>query len=284
MPGPGTVPRTLYRHSRALRAAYLERRFRTRIGFDAQAPELLLSPHLDDAVLDCWSVLSDERELNVVNIFAGIPAPGPLTLWDAITGAADSPSRARERIAEDAVALAEARRQPLNLTLLDAQYRKPPPALQLEDLDLAIAAHVRSASRVYVPAGIGAHPDHQLTRRYGRMLARAGLPVTLYAELPYCVFHGWPYWVDGREPDPKRDVDAFWESFLGDVPEMPALRGAHVERLDDAGAAAKLAAMRCYATQLPALDYGARGLLADPEIHRFEVRWELRAAGRSPTA
>ena len=94
MPGPGTVPRTLYRHSRALRAAYLERRFRTRIGFDAQAPELLLSPHLDDAVLDCWSVLSDERELNVVNIFAGIPAPGPLTLWDAITGAADSPSRA----------------------------------------------------------------------------------------------------------------------------------------------------------------------------------------------
>jgi hypothetical protein len=59
---------------------------------------------------------------------------------------------------------------------------------------------------------------------------------------------------------------------------MPALRSAHVERLDDAAAAAKLEAMRCYATQLPALEYGARGLLADAEIHRDEVRWELAPA------
>jgi hypothetical protein len=275
MPHLGSLPRRLYQRSRALRSSYAERRFRTRLRFDPEAPELLLSPHWDDAVLDCWSLLSAERELRVVNLFAGIPAPGRLTLWDAITGATDSAAQARARIPEDARALACAAREPLNLPLLDAQYRQPPPALQLEDLDLAIAAHVHSASRVYVPAGIGAHPDHLLTRRYGRMLLRAGLAVTLYAELPYCVFHGWPHWVDGREPEPNRNVDAFWTSFLADVPELAALRSAHVERLDGQAAAAKLAAMRCYVTQLPALDYGARGLLSDPEIHRYEVRWDL---------
>ena len=56
---------------------------------------------------------------------------------------------------------------------------------------------------------------------------------------------------------------------------MPVLRSARVERLDDQRAAAKLEAMRCYATQLPALDYGAGGVLVDPAIHRFEVSWEL---------
>ena len=40
---------------------------------------------------------------------------------------------------------------------------------------------------------------------------------------------------------------------------------------------AKLAAMRCYATQMPALSYGGRGLLEDPEIHRYEVFWDLPA-------
>ena len=111
------------------------------------------------------------------------------------------------------------------------------------------------------------------------MLSRAGIPVSLYAELPYCILHGWPSWVDGREPEDNRNVDAYWRQFLGGVPEMPPLRSAHVERLDDTSAAAKLASMRCYATQLPCLDYGARKLLADPEIHRFEVSWELRRGG-----
>ncbi len=39
--------------------------------------------------------------------------------------------------------------------------------------------------------------------------------------------------------------------------------------------------MRCYATQYACLSYGGRGLLEDPRIHGFEVRWELTAP---PTA
>jgi LmbE family N-acetylglucosaminyl deacetylase len=259
------------------REAYRERRFRSRLRMDPRAPELLLSPHLDDAVLDCWGLLGSERELRVVNLFTGAPAAGRLAPWDAITGARDSAERVRERAAEDALALGRAGRRPVNLPFLDAQYRRPPPAPSLEELDLALSSVVQSASRIHVPAGLGEHPDHLLARRYGRMLLRAGIPVHVYAELPYCVRHGWPSWVDGREPDPHRDVDAFWRSSLERVAEMPPLRSAHVERLDDEAASAKLAAMSCYATQMPCLDYGASGVLADPAIHRFEVSWELRS-------
>ena len=272
------VPRATWRRYLALLETHRERRFRTRLRFDPRAPELLLSPHWDDAVLDCWSVLTGERQVIVVNLFAGVPPPGRLAPWDAITGATDSTVRARERIAEDASALARAGRTPVNLPFLDAQYRVGSGAPDLEEIDRALRAAVPVVSRVYVPAGVGGHVDHLLARRYGRMLLRAGLPVTLYADLPYCVLHGWPHWVDGTELDPHRDVDAFWMEFLKGVPELRALRGgAHVERLDDVAAAAKLEAMRSYETQFPGLDYGAGRLLSDPAIHRFEVRWELSA-------
>jgi hypothetical protein len=267
------LPRGLYRRSRARSRSREENRFQSRLHVDPAAPELVLSPHWDDAVLDCWSLLAGERRLRVVNLFAGVPAPGTHGVWEEIMGVSDSAARTRERIAEDARALALAGREPCNLPLLDDRYRRPTGSvLDLNDLDRALTAEVQSASHVYVPAGIGAHPDHLLARRYGRMLLRHGMPVTLYAELPYCIFHGWPSWVDGREPAPNRNVDAYWQSFLRDVPEMPALHSAAVERLDDATASTKCKALQCYETSL---NYGARRLLETPEFHRFEVRWEL---------
>jgi len=268
---------------RARRVAQEENRFQPSLRTDPHAPELVLSPHWDDAVLDCWSLLSGDRELNVVNVFAGTPPAGRLTLWDAVTGATDSAQRTAERASEDAVALARAGRTPRNLPFFDAQYRTPP-GPSLERIDSAVSAEVDGASRVYVPAGLGSHPDHLLVRRYGRMLWRAGMPVTLYADLPYCVQHGWPHWVEGREPEQNRNIDAFWQSYLEDVPEMPPLRSAHIERLDEPTASAKLEAMICYRTQFPALDGGAKQLLSDPAIHGFEVRWELvRDGGERPT-
>jgi hypothetical protein len=274
------LPRKLYRRSQTMGQAREERRFSSGLRSDPAAPALVLSPHWDDAVLDCWSVLSGGGEVTVVNLFAGIPAPGRVTVWDEITGAGDSTERAHERIAEDARALTLASRKPLNLPLLDAQYRPGVAAPSLKELDRAVCAEVASASRVYAPAGIGAHADHVLARRYGRMLLRGGMPVTLYAELPYCIFHGWPPWVDGREPEPNRNVDAYWRSFLGGVPEMPPLSSGEVVRLDAREAAAKLEAMRSYKHSL---NLAVRQMLADPAMHGFEVRWELRAPsqGRS---
>jgi hypothetical protein len=284
----GRLPRRAYRRIKERRSAREEARFDTRLRFDAAAPELLLSPHWDDAVLDCWALLSSPRELQVVNVFAGIPAPGSVAIWDAITGAADSAARARERVEEDATALRRAGREPVGLALLDAQYRVGAPEPGLQQLDQALCDALaggvaRDGERpalatagVYVPAAIGGHADHLLVRRYGRMLARAGIPVTLYADLPYCVLHGWPSWVDGRARDPHRNVDAFWLSFLQQVPELAELQAADVERLDAERAAHKLEAMQTYATQFPCLNYGGC-VLEDPAIHGFEVRWPLRS-------
>ena len=275
----GTLPRRLHRRLRSIRTAREERGFAPALRADPGAAALVFSPHLDDAVLDCFSVLAGGGEATVVNLFAGVPSGIGVTLWDSITGARDSAERVRERIAEDRAALAVAGRAPVNLEFLDHQYRRSPePGLKL--LDAAISSAAPAASRVFAPAGIGSHPDHRLARRYARLLARAGVPVTLYAELPYCVMHGWPEWVDGREPDPCRNVDAFWTSFFAGVPELGDVRSARVERLDDARAAAKLKAMRTYATQYAALGYGARGLLDDPEIHRYEVFWDLGSDAR----
>jgi hypothetical protein len=269
-----SLKRALYRRLLSRRVAAKDSRFHTSLQTDPGAPPLLLSPHWDDAVLDCWKLLSSDQQLNVVNVFAGTPAAGRMTLWDSITGAVDSAERTHERKAEDALALARAKRKPLNLPFLDSQYRtRPGPTLQA--LDRTLCSQVPSASRVYVPAGLGSHPDHLMVRRYGRTLARAGMPVTLYADLPYCVAHGWPHWVQGGEPEPNRNVDAFWSSFLEGVSEMPPLRSAHVERLDEQTASAKLAAMVCYRTQFPALDGGSKRMLSDPAIHGFEVHWDL---------
>src|SRR5205823_13422651 len=112
-------------------------------------------------------------------------------------------------------------REPLSLGLLDAQYRIGSPEPGLQQLDRALCEALRGAdsgearatARIYVPAAIGGHADHLLVRRYGHMLTRAGIPVTLYADLPYCVLHGWPPWVDGGGEDAHRNVDAFWHSF-----------------------------------------------------------------------
>lgn len=271
--GLPALPRGLHRRLRARAAGAVERDFQPSLRVLAQAPELLLSPHWDDAALDCWSLLSDERELNVVNVFAGIPQDGGAGAWETVLGVRDQAERARQRMAEDARALALAGRTAVNLALLDVSFRRASKLdMTLEQLDRALVAAVPSASHVYVPAGIGGHADHLLTRRYGRMLARMGMPVSVYAELPYCVLHGWPAWVDGREPSPKRDVDAYWQSFLGALPELGPLRSAEVVRLDERDSDSKRRAVEGYEASL---SYAFRQMLADPAFHGFEVRWRL---------
>jgi hypothetical protein len=263
----------------SLRAAREERHLLSALSWDPTAPALLLSPHWDDAVLSCWSLLSGAGELAVANVFAGVPPPGRSTVWTEVLRARDTAERARWRMAEDAQALARAGREPINLPLLEARPQGASRVSGLEEIDRALCAVLTSASHVYVPAGIGSHVDHLLTRRYGQALARHGVPVSLYAELPYCVFHGWPRWIAPQQPGSERDVDAYWRSCLAGVAEMPPLREAHVLRLDAERARDKAAAIECYQASL---NESVRRLLADPAFHAIEVRWALGAGAGEP--
>jgi LmbE family N-acetylglucosaminyl deacetylase len=244
----------------------LERGFTPRLRHDGAAPPLVLSPHLDDAVIDCWSVLTAPGELNVVNVFAGVPPAGSATHWDRIVGARDSAELMQSRIEEDRAALAHAERTPVNLGFLEHQQREDRRPPRLGAIDDALAEAVPAASRLYAPAALGTqHPDHLRIRDYALACAAAGLPVELYADVPYAVVYGWPHWVTGDVRDPHLDVDAYWGE--------PPAGEPRVVRLDDAQAAAKLDAMRAYTTQFPSLDRGPIGLLSNPKVHRFEVYW-----------
>ena len=77
----------------------------------AARPAVILSPHLDDAVLSCWHLLSGPGDVSVINVFAGSPPPGSgASWWDRLSGATDSAARMAERLAEDREAFAIAGR------------------------------------------------------------------------------------------------------------------------------------------------------------------------------
>jgi LmbE family N-acetylglucosaminyl deacetylase len=250
------------------------RRFETSLRRDPSGPLVVLSPHLDDAVLDCWSVLTGPGEVQVVNVFALAPPPGTSTDWDRIVGVPDSEALFAARIEEDAEALALAGRTAHNLPFLEIQYRRGKPFPSWADIDREIAGRVPAAARVLAPMTIGTvHPDHALLRAYALELALQGHDVSLYADVPYSTVYGWPAWVTGSDPDPHLDVDAYWAPSFDGAPVAP--REGRVTRLDDEVAARKLEAMRAYRTQFPSLDRGPIGNVSNPEVHRYEVMWEV---------
>src|SRR5437868_4148676 len=124
-------------------------------------PAVILSPHLDDAVLSCWHLLTQPSEVAVINVFAGVPTDlGAPAWWDEYTGASDSAERVRERIEEDRRALAVAGRTAVNLGFLDEQYR--PDDQPLAPLTEQIERLLDSGVRIYAPAAFANHADHAL--------------------------------------------------------------------------------------------------------------------------
>lgn len=248
------------------------RRFRTRLRPDPAAPILLLSPHLDDAVLSCWSLLRSEFRLTVVTVFAGIPPPGRTGRWDAVAGVPNAVALMRARRAEDAAALALAGRRGVHLPFLESQYRRLQPPLEHDRLDRLLAGIRRAVREVVAPAALGVqHEDHATLRDYALALAKQGIPVRLYADVPYCTVYGWPSWVTGQPARPHLDVDAAWAIGGGPSPLLLTREHAVVERLSPEESSAKLAAMRAYLTQFPTLDRGPIAQLSNPQVHPFEL-------------
>ena len=68
---------------------------------------IVVSAHLDDAVLSCYSALGPST--SVVTVFAGLPPESVLSSWDAEGGATSSRERMAERREEDRRALARLR-------------------------------------------------------------------------------------------------------------------------------------------------------------------------------
>jgi LmbE family N-acetylglucosaminyl deacetylase len=242
------------------------------------APVVVVSPHLDDAVVSAWSVLTGPGEVVVVNVFAGVPADGRPPRWDRVLRATDSRELVRARIAEDREALALAGRTPVNLDFLDAQYRDADP--DLAELVAALAERVPRAAVLHAPAAIRGHRDHELARDAALRLANVhGIPVVLYADLPYAAYFGWPSWVTGDEPDELLDPEVDWEIALRGAPVARERLVPGFIRLDDDAVAAKRRAARTYRTQFAALNHGPIGVFDHPRVLPFEVAWTVQRVG-----
>ena len=214
---------------------------------------VVVSTHLDDAVLSCWSVVAgdDGGDVAVATVFTAAPDdPRLVTAWDRDSGLT-SKARMAGRIEENRAALALAGRAPTDLGSLEAQYGGG-------SIDATVLAQcLGDAELVYVPAGIGApggrvHPDHAAVRDACLTIRP---DARLYADQPYCLFR------TGLE------LPAGLRERYGEADEV-LLTPAQRER--------KAQAIALYAGEIPKLDRAYGMCLTDPDTIVRETLWHPR--------
>ena len=236
----------------------------------------VVSPHPDDAVFSAWSRLAEGRRVTVVTVCAGLPDPGTApTPRDLATGSTDPLKRMLERRSEDCAVAAHHGWHAIELDFLDTPYRSGPH--DVEAIADALVAVLRGRKgQVFLPAGIGLHPDHTAVRDAGLLaLSRLHRPrCGIFADLPYASHYGWAPWVEGTPADPYLDIDAYYGCALEQIRGW-RLSDPQVVTLSAERRTQKLEAMRRYATQFPAIESGPSRALSHPTRLPYEVFWEL---------
>ena len=204
---------------------------------------LLISPHLDDAVLSAGRFLAANPGSAVVTIFAGIPKDSKaLFEYDKKMGFPTSQIAMRVRRSEDQEAIRSLSCIPIQLQYLEEQYRQSEPtyAVALKQLvDLATDYEI-----VLGPLGIR-HPDHVRARNIVNVLATyINKPVYLWADLPYRV----------------TDPGSAWER-AGSLQKVGLLVGSKE---------LKLKALQCYQSQW------GRDDLMEENVMVAEEFWRLK--------
>src|SRR4051812_5407345 len=122
---------------------------------------LVVSPHLDDAVLGCGQLLFRQPGATVVTVFAGRPPAGTaLTEWDAASGFSPGDDVVGARRAEDRAALELLGAEPYWLDHLDSQYGASPSVTEVA-ASLGAVVTTLTPSTVVIPLGLF-HSDHAL--------------------------------------------------------------------------------------------------------------------------
>jgi LmbE family N-acetylglucosaminyl deacetylase len=237
---------------------------------------VVVSPHLDDAVLSCWHALARPQVRRVVTVFAGLPAAGTTpSAWDVLTRSTDPRRRVLQRRAEDRRALRDSGCAPVHLGFVGAAHRSAP--LDVAAVRAAVAAAVGAAGTVYVPAAVGGHPDH-VAARDAALAAGAGRRQLLYADQPYAVRFGWPPWVAG-DAEAELDVDGWLAAQLATVPGgLAGLADPVVHRLPAPAHAAKVRAIGAHRSQVAALAAAAGDDFPHGPRWAYEVVWPVLAS------
>lgn len=201
---------------------------------------VVVSPHLDDAVLGCAQLLAAHPGSTVVTVFAGRPPayPDPMTAWDTMAGFVPGDEVLAARREEDRAALSTLGASPVWLDLVEHQYLERPdwaqPAAVVELLEAALRSLRPTA--VLVPFGL-ANPDHACTHE-AALVVRERMPEPVwccYEDSGYKHIPGMLAW----------RVSRLFRAGCWPTPAAPAI---------DPGQARKRAALAHYASQLRALD------------------------------
>lgn len=195
---------------------------------------VVVSPHLDDAVLSVGGWMLANPGCALVTVCAGVPGPLPLTHYDAQCGFVRGDQAVQGRRREDLRAAAVVDAVATHMQFLDCQYGGD---FDDQAVRRPLARAMVGAHTVLVPLGM-LHRDHIDVARVGAAAAvLAKVPKVLaYEELPYRVV----------EPEEtaramQRCAERGWE--VGDV-----------QVWDGRPRARKAAAVACYSSQLAGLD------------------------------
>jgi len=223
---------------------------------------VIVSPHLDDAVLGCANFMAAHSGVTVVTVFAGNPPAyptDPMRKWDVQSGFAPGDDVMETRRHEDDAALAILAAIPVHLEFVEHTYnpgdRPVAPEVVVEALAPALAA--LSPTMVLSPFGL-ANPDHDVTHR-ACILARERLGDDVswwcYEDSGYKHIPGMLAW----------RVASLFRRGIWPTPVCPPT-STHDTR--------KQAAIACYPTQLLALedDWAIEAKLGAPAPEQF---WRL---------
>ena len=154
---------------------------------DSTGRLLVISPHLDDAVFSCESLLKFARDVHVLTVFSGdAPEEAAFAEWDLACGFSPGTNVMEARRLEDARALAQLGAAPVWGEELQEGYRVEPATQERLTSLIASTIDAIEPSHVLFPLGLS-HHDHLLVAEASCTVARTlGLPNSfVYAERPY---------------------------------------------------------------------------------------------------
>jgi LmbE family N-acetylglucosaminyl deacetylase len=226
---------------------------------------VIVSPHLDDAVLGCGLLMIANPGVTVITVFAGNPPAYPSTMryWDIQGGFGPDDDVMAVRRAEDRAALATLDASPHHLDFVEHTYNDADRPVRPDALAPALEAAIREhePTAVFAPFGL-ANPDHDVTHA-AAMLVRdemlgdgsAGTAWFCYEDCGYKHIPGMLAWRVAR-------------LFARDLWPTPACPPVSTDL------ARKRAAIDCYPTQLLALedDWQITAKLDAPAPEQF---WRL---------
>jgi LmbE family N-acetylglucosaminyl deacetylase len=238
---------------------------------------VIVSPHLDDAVLSCGRFMAVHPGCTVVTVFTGNPPeyPDPMRTWDVQSGFAPGDDVMAVRRAEDQAALTVLDAVPVHLDFVEYSYNPDdvPVAPEMVAPFLTDTLRELRPSLVLAPFGL-ANPDHDVTHR-ACMAARDELGDDV----------SWRCYEESKRPE----APSWWLYEDYGYKHIPGMLAWRVSRLFRRGIwptpvcppvdetnTRKMKAVNCYPTQLFALedDWRLAEKLAAPAPEQY---WRIAA-------